>query len=65
MREFSFKWGFGCFDHGRHPVASFVIGGVSSWGELDEASPFKSQQKFSRGHVFEVSVGLVPLPVVA
>jgi hypothetical protein len=37
---------------------------IESWGELNEAHPFQPQQKFSAGHVFEVSVGLVPVPVM-
>jgi len=65
LREFSFQWGFNRFDHGRHPIAFFIIGGVLSWGELDETHTFQPQQKFPAGHVFEVSVGLVPLPVMA
>jgi hypothetical protein len=63
--EFSFQWGFQGFDHGRHPIASFIKGRVSSWGKLKKLHPFQSQQDFPTGHVFEVSIGLVPVPVVA
>jgi hypothetical protein len=63
--EFSFQWGFQGFDHGRHTIASFIKGRVSSWGELNKPHPFQAQQDFPAGHVFEVSVGLEPLPLVA
>jgi len=59
------QWGFQGFDHGRYPIASFVKGRVSSWGELKKAHPFQAQEDFPTGHVFEVSVRLVPLPLMA
>ena len=63
--EFSFQWGFQGFDHGRQTIASFIKGRVSSWGELNQPHPFQAQQDFPTSHVFEVSVGLVPLPLAA
>jgi len=63
--EFSFQWGFQGFDHGRYPIASFIKGRVSSWGELKKPHPFQAQEDFPTGHVFEVSVRLVPLPLMA
>jgi len=63
--ESSFQWGFQGFDYGRPTVASFIEGGVSSWGELNQAHPFQAQEDFPTGHVFEVSVRLVPLPLTA
>lgn len=63
--EFSFQGGFQGFDHGRQTVASFIIGRVSSRGELNQLHPFQAQEDFPAGHVFEVSVGLVPLPLAA
>jgi hypothetical protein len=44
---------------------SFIISRVSPWGELNQSHPFQAQEDFSAGHVFEVSVGLVPVPLAA
>jgi len=50
--EFPFQWGLQGFDHGRHPMASFIISRVSPWGELNQPHSFQPQQEFSAGHVF-------------
>ena len=46
-------------------MASFIISRVLPWGELNQPRPFQAQEDFSAGHVFEVSVGLVPVPLAA
>ena len=61
MGESSFQRGFQGFDHGRQTIASFIKGRVSSWRELNQPHPFQAQQDLPAGHVFDVSVGLVPL----
>jgi hypothetical protein len=63
--EFPFQWGFQGFDHGRDPMASFIISRVLPWGELNQSHSFQAQEDFPAGHVFEVSVGLVPVPLAA
>jgi hypothetical protein len=40
--EFSFQWGFQGVDQGRHTIASFIKGRVSSWGELNQPHPFQA-----------------------
>jgi len=44
------------------PESYRIIAIGSAWGKLDEVHSLESKQDFSCGHVFEVSVGLVPLP---
>jgi hypothetical protein len=62
LREFSFKRSLGYFRDGNGAVSFGIIAIGSAWGKLDEAHSLESKQDFSCGHVFEVSVGLVPLP---
>jgi len=52
LGEFSFQWGFQGFDHGRHPMTSFIISRVSPLGELNQPHPFQAQEDFPTGHVF-------------
>jgi hypothetical protein len=65
LGESSFQWGFQGLDHGRPPITSFVKGRVMPWRELNQPHSFQAQEDFPTGHIFEVSVGLVPLPLMA
>jgi hypothetical protein len=64
LGEISFEGGFGYFRERDGAVSPGIVAIGSAWGELDEAPSLESEQEFSAGHVFEVSVGLVPLPFV-
>jgi hypothetical protein len=65
LGESSFQGGFQGFDHGRDPMASFIIGRALSWGELNQSHLFQAEEDLPTGHIFEVSVGLEPLPLMA
>ena len=47
---------------GNGAVSSGIVATCSAWWELDEAHSLESKKDFSCGHVFEVAVGLEPLP---
>jgi hypothetical protein len=65
LGESSFQWGFQGLDHGRPPIPSFIKGRVLPWRELNQPHPCQAQEDLPAGHIFEVSVGLVPLPLTA
>ena len=65
MGEFSFEGSFDCFWNRDGAVSSGVIAIGSAWRQLDETHSLESTKDFPCSHVFEVSIGLVPVPLAA
>jgi hypothetical protein len=65
LGECSFQGSFDDFRRSQEAVSFGIVATCSAWGKLDEAHSLETKKDFSCRHVFEVSVGLEPLPFSA